>query len=140
MSYGMELPDSFKKFFSGDGLGAQDHGGTCADLHHNRAMDRSIGLVTGGGIDVDGGAGLGHTITAVDVAEDMDAGFDCGEPDPQLLTTQVLLAPHGIQDPVGRAMGDQDIGTQGDLIPYLPESFPLSGQVECPVHEPRLPG
>lgn len=110
-----------------------------------------VRLIANARIHIGRMAVLVDSMASVDVTEHMKARPDGSDADQQLLTAKVgwgvlferpatLGFRHGrIQDPKGRAMGDQDVRVEGNLIPLLSKQG-APRQVEGPEHECRLPG
>jgi hypothetical protein len=96
-------------------------------VHDDWSIQGPILFGADAGVDIGRGFRPRNAISVMDVPEDVEPWLNGRKADFQFLATDVFPTVHLISHPVWRAMGDQDISANWDLIPDFPKPCPLSG-------------
>lgn len=100
-------------------------------------MDNAIAFIEGARVDVGGGPLLDLPGAIVNMTKDVKLCLELIDNGAQLFAADGF-AHDGVEDAVGRGVGDEDVDGFGDEGPLLFEGF-SSGQGKSPVHELGLP-
>ena len=113
----------------------------CSYFDDPRLIGRIIRFSADGGVDERGIHVHGFAVPAVDMAENVDFRLRALDGFHKLLAAymfRISLRLDPVEYACRGAMGDQDVQTLGDQVPFFLDGLP-SIKVESPVEEPRLP-
>src|SRR5438128_822318 len=102
-------------------------------------MRQPVTLIQLAGVDEDGAVMFFDAVSFVDVAEDVQSRLDAINDQAQVFAAGVLACTVAVEDACGRAVGDEDVGIAGYLVPVAANRR-AAIPVERPVEKPRRDG